>query len=242
LDAIFYGHVVTNYDFVFNKNLGFISLNTPLNFDEVLAVAFQYTYNGQTYQVGELQNDIASRGQDEVILLKLIRPAVINTTLPTWNLQMKNIYSMGGGSISKDNFQLRIVYRDDSSGVDNPALPKGKTTKDVPLVQLLNLDRLDPTNELRPDGNFDYIEGITVDTRNGRIIFPITEPFGSFLRTKFDLNDPVDAALANKYVFQEMYTGTKSDALQAANKAKYCANEMAICTDPIPSGPNTWDA
>ena len=208
-------------DFQVQSQLGYVSLNTQLRDDEVLGIAMEYSYQGQVYKVGELAEDYAQRGDEEVIMLKLLRPSSIHLNLPTWNLQMKNIYSLGGGSISKDNFQLRVIYRDDSSGVDNPAMPRGKNIKDKPLVQVLNLDRLNPINELQPDGNFDYIEGVTVDSRNGRIIFPVREPFGSFLRSKFDLTDPSDAALANKYVFQELYSGTKSDALQAASKAKF---------------------
>jgi cell surface protein SprA len=37
--------------------LGFVSLNQSLNNDEVLAVAYQYTYQGKTYQVGEFSTD-----------------------------------------------------------------------------------------------------------------------------------------------------------------------------------------
>lgn len=35
-----------------NRQLGYISLNTALNTDEVLAVAFEYTLNGKVYKVG----------------------------------------------------------------------------------------------------------------------------------------------------------------------------------------------
>ena len=40
-----------------HDQLGYISLNQPLNNDEVIAVAFQYTVNGQVYQVGEFSAD-----------------------------------------------------------------------------------------------------------------------------------------------------------------------------------------
>ena len=45
-------------DFYFNPQVGFISLNQPLQPDEVLAVAYQYTYNGRVYQVGEFSQDV----------------------------------------------------------------------------------------------------------------------------------------------------------------------------------------
>ena len=211
--------LVQDRDFKVQRQLGYISLNFALRDDEVLGVSYEYSINGRTYKVGELQEDYAVRGDTGMAVLKLIRPAVINTKLPTWDLQMKNIYSLGSSQISKTNFQLRILYRDDSSGVDNPAMPKGKNLKDKPLVQVFNLDRLNPGNELQSDGNFDFIEDITIDSRNGRIIFPVLEPFGATLEKQFEFPD--ELLLAEKYVFKDLYRLTQPDALQAANKAKF---------------------
>jgi cell surface protein SprA len=45
---------LSDQEFSYNALLGYVSLNNPLNNDEVLAVAYEYTYRGQTYQVGEL--------------------------------------------------------------------------------------------------------------------------------------------------------------------------------------------
>ena len=42
----------------FNPQIGFLSINTQLQADEVLAVAYQYTYNGRVYQVGEFSQDV----------------------------------------------------------------------------------------------------------------------------------------------------------------------------------------
>jgi cell surface protein SprA len=47
-----------NKEYTLHSQLGYISLNYPLNNDEVLAVAYQYTYNGKQYQVGEFSSDI----------------------------------------------------------------------------------------------------------------------------------------------------------------------------------------
>ncbi len=43
-------------DYQFNPQLGYISLSQRLSNDEVLGVAFQYTYDGEVYQVGEFAN------------------------------------------------------------------------------------------------------------------------------------------------------------------------------------------
>ncbi len=43
--------------FSLNTQLGYISLNQRLSNDEILGVSFQYTVNGQVFQVGEFAND-----------------------------------------------------------------------------------------------------------------------------------------------------------------------------------------
>ena len=48
---------------------------------------------------------------------------------------------------------------------------------------------------------------------DGRIYFPVVEPFGSHLRKAIG-ND----ALADKYVFQELYDSTRTVAQQTAEK------------------------
>ena len=40
-------------EYTLNSTLGFISLHQALQPDEVLGVAFEYTYGGKVYQVGE---------------------------------------------------------------------------------------------------------------------------------------------------------------------------------------------
>lgn len=48
--------LIPESEYKVNTKLGYISLNTQLNADEVLAVAFEFTYNGQVYRVGEFSN------------------------------------------------------------------------------------------------------------------------------------------------------------------------------------------
>ena len=43
-------------EYIFNRQLGYISLNTALNTDEVLAVAYEYTIGGQLFKVGEFND------------------------------------------------------------------------------------------------------------------------------------------------------------------------------------------
>ncbi len=206
-------------EYTFHQQLGYISLNTPLRNDEILAVAYEYTYQGRKYKVGELMEDYQARNEDEVIVLKLLRPSTVRIDLPTWDLMMKNVYSLGNGQINKQGFQLRVIYKDDVTGIDNPSLQEGARTKDVPLVQVLKLDQLNPQGDPQIDGNFDFIEGTTVDSRYGRIIFPVLEPFGSHLQTYF--NPATEGNLISKYVFNTLYESTKQEAQQIADKNKF---------------------
>ncbi len=220
-------------EYSYNPQLGYLSLNTALRNDEILGVAFEYTYQGQAYKVGELTEDYGTRDQKEVLFLKMLRPATIRLDLPTWNLMMKNVYSIGTGQLNKDGFQLRVIYKDDLTGVDNPSLQEGINTKDVPLLQVFNLDRLNPLGDPQPDGNFDWVEGVTMDSRYGRVIFPVLEPFSSGYLTKKRraaqgntelapwLDSTNERALVNKYSFNTLYRSTKQEAQQVAEKNKF---------------------
>lgn len=205
-------------EYFFNPELGYITLNRKLNNDEVLAVSFEYTYNGQRYKVGELSEDYQNRPENEVVFLKLLRPSKINLRTPTWDLMMKNVYSLNASQISKEGFQMRMIYRDDNTGIDNPSLHEGRRAKDIPLVQLLGLDRLNQANDPQPDGNFDYIEGVTINPEAGTIIFPVLQPFGTQLRRQFDEDE---RGLINKYVYDTLYTSTKADAELVSSKNKF---------------------
>lgn len=210
---------LTEYEF--HPELGYISLNKKLSNDEVLAVSYEYTYNGKRYKVGELSEDYQNRPETEAIFLKLLRPAKVNLRIPTWDLMMKNIYSLNASQINPEGFQLRVIYRDDNTGIDNPSLHEGAKTKDVPLVQLLGLDRLNQMNDPQPDGNFDFVTGVTVNPEKGYIIFPVLEPFGAQLRQHFA---PEEKNLINKYVYDTLYSTTKADAELVALKNKFFIN------------------
>ena len=208
---------LTEREYRFEPQLGYVSLITPLRNDEVLAVSYEYTYRGRRYQVGELTEDYQSQGEDKVLYLKLLKSTTIRNNLqnPMWNLMMKNVYSLNTNALVRQGFQLRIVYKDDVTGIDNPNLQDSKLAN-IPLVQVFNMDKLNQQLDPQPDGNFDFIEGITIDSRNGKIIFPVLEPFGSFLRNK--LQDPI---FESKYVFDELYRTTLADAAQVAVKNKF---------------------
>jgi cell surface protein SprA len=224
-------------EFTFNKHLGYVSLNTALNSDEVLAVAFEYTLNGQIYKVGEFSTDGVTAPQ--ALVLKLIKGTTLSPRLPTWNLMMKNIYSVGSGRLEKKDFELHVLYQDDKTGNSINYLPEGVLAQKI-LIQVLRLDNLNSQLDRQPDGVFDYIEDLTINSARGLIIFPVLEPFGSFLKQQI-----ADPKLADKYVFQELYDSTQTVARQMAEKDKFkltgqysstSGSEIRLNATSIPQG------
>ncbi|HVS94439.1 MAG TPA: cell surface protein SprA [Mucilaginibacter sp.] len=207
-----YARKLTDKEFTLHPQLGYISLNYPLNNDEVLAVAYQYTMNGQVYQVGEFSTDVpVNNTTPQVLYVKLLKNALLKTNLPIWNLMMKNIYSLGTFQISPNNFKLTISRLDEKSGIQKPIMAEGIHTKNKLWIQLTDLDNLNAQNNKQPDGYFDYIEGVTIDSQNGRIMFPVLEPFGADLAKQFD---PGEQDLISRYVYQPLYDSTKAIAQQ----------------------------
>jgi cell surface protein SprA len=200
-------------EYDFNRQLGYVSLNTALNTDEVLAVAYEYTLGGQVFKVGEFSTDGITAPQ--ALVLKLIKGTTLSPRLPTWKLMMKNIYSLGSGKLDKKDFELNVLYQDDKTGNSINYLPEGKLADKI-LLQVLGLDNLNTQNDREPDGFFDFIDGVTVMIDRGKIIFPVLEPFGSYLAGKI-----VNPVLISKYVFQELYDSTQTIAKQMAEKNKF---------------------
>ncbi|HOO98166.1 MAG TPA: cell surface protein SprA [Bacteroidales bacterium] len=203
-------------EFTVNKQLGYISLNTALNTDEVLAVAYEYTLNGKIYKVGEFSTDGITAPQ--TLVLKLIKGTTLSPRVPTWDLMMKNIYALGSGRLDRSDFQLNVLYQDDKTGNSINYLPEGNL-QDKILLQVMGLDYLNSQSDREPDGYFDFIEGVTVMVDRGKIVFPVIEPFGSHLRKV--INNEV---LAARYVFQELYDSTQTIARQMAEKNKFLLN------------------
>jgi cell surface protein SprA len=181
--------------YIFNRRAGFISLSQPLQADEVLAVAFQYSYNGKIYQVGEFSQDVppdSTTSNQKILFLKLLKATSQRPQLPIWQLMMKNVYSVGYGSLDRTDFQLNVLYQQPGLGAKR-YLPFGDLNQGTPLLTLVNLDRLNSQNDPQPDGVFDYIEGYTVLSPYSRIIFPVLEPFGRALAPKIFSNPAIGA-------------------------------------------------
>lgn len=205
--------LLSSSEYTLNSTLGYISLKTQLNADDVLAVAYQYTYNGQVYQVGEFSSDITTTAQS--LYLKMLKSTTVDPRQPMWRLMMKNVYSLGAYQVQKQNFKLQIKYLSDTTGTRINYLPV-PGLNNQPLLQVMNLDRIDSNQQSNPDGFFDFIEGYTILASSGKVIFPVAEPFGRHLEQK--IGDP---AIAEKYVYKELYDSTQVVARQFADKNKF---------------------
>ncbi len=203
-----------------NQKLGYISLNSALSSDEVLAVAYEYTYNGRTYRVGELSSSAGVNAPD-ALYLKLIKGTNFTPAAPTWDLMMKNVYAIGAYQVNEKDFTLDVLYQDDKTGNELNYIPEGDLNKKI-LLRLLNLDNLNSNNDPYPDGLFDYLRGITITPDNGRVFFPVLEPFGDYLEGIIRNNITEDVeSVVDQYVFDALYDSTKTKAQQLAEKSKF---------------------
>ncbi|MDR1610794.1 MAG: cell surface protein SprA [Candidatus Symbiothrix sp.] len=203
-------------EYTFNPQLGYISLRYPLQSDEVLAVAYSYVYKGVTYQVGEFSTDNPNDSQSN-LYVKLIKGTTVSPSAKTWKLMMRNVYAVTtyNQSLTSDNFRLNIKYLNDTTGAYLNYITEGAIANHL-LLRVVKLDRLNSRNESSPDGFFDFVPGLTVKADEGKIIFPVIEPFGSHLRKMIG-----DDRIADKYVFQELYDSTLTIAQQTAEKNKF---------------------
>jgi cell surface protein SprA len=208
-------------DYYFNPQIGFISLNQQLQSDEVLAVAFQYTYNGKVYQVGEFSQDVppdSTGNSQKVLFLKLLKATSQRPQLPIWDLMMKNVYSVGFGQLDRKDFKLDILYEEPSLGEKRYLPPDSVLTqyKGQPILSLVNLDRLNDQNDPQPDGVFDYIEGFTVISSQSRVIFPVLEPFGHDLDYVYG-----NQSYRDRFLYYPLYDTIKAIAQTYANLNRF---------------------
>ena len=197
-------------EYTFDPKLGFISVNVAIKPADVVAVAYQYSYNGKIYQVGEFAQDLPLDSDTlNVMHLKLLKGQRTRVDLPIWDLMMKNVYSLGAFQINAEDFMLDLFYQDPGGG-EKRFLPEGPSSG-VPLLTLLNLDRLNRALDPIADGQFDYVPGRTILPRNGRVIFPVLEPFGESLEKAFYTvpGEPGSLnPLAQKYLYPQLYDST----------------------------------
>lgn len=230
--------LLSSSEYTVNTALGYVSLKTGIQTDQVLAVAYEYTSGGVTYQVGEFASDITDTKQ--ALFVKSLKNTSCNPQQGNWDLMMKNVYYLAS-NIEKEKFRLDVKYQSDTTGVYLSYIPEQRV-KNTPIIRVLGADRLDNNNKAHSNGYYDYVEGYTVS--NGRVFIPKVEPFGSYM-LDYLVKNGVAADAAEKYAFTELYDSTKTVARQIAEKNKYqmvgqfkgsSANVISLDAYNVPQG------
>ena len=230
--------LLNSSEYTVNTAMGYVSLKSGLQTDQVLAVAYEYTSGGVTYQVGEFASDISDTKQ--ALFVKSLKNTSCNPQQGNWDLMMKNVYYLAS-QVEKDKFRLDVKYQSDTTGVYLSYIPE-QQVKNTPIIRVLGADRLDNNNKAHSNGYYDYVEGYTVS--NGRVFIPKVEPFGSYMHD-YLVQHGVSEEQAQKYAFTELYDSTKTVAKQIAEKNKYqlvgqfkgsSANVISLGAYNVPQG------
>jgi cell surface protein SprA len=213
-----------NVDYFLNEVTGIITLNSSIQDDQVLAVAYRIegptvestddliygTFAGdprlRTYQ-NEKNETVPSRQ-----VLKLVKPKNLGPSFDkAWKLKVRSIYSLNTRNLTAaDLANFKIVYRSGGQP-DNEILPN----TNAQLLRLFGLDYSDD-NGGPPDGRIDFLQGLTINPVRGEIIFPTLEPWDSGMKELYVAlfgGNPTDL---DAFTYPEVYTQTKTQARQSS--------------------------
>jgi hypothetical protein len=205
-------------DYTLHSYEGYITINTALQDQQALAVA--YRIEGPTSAGGDdiFFGEFAGSDTTRRLILKLVRPTNLHPSYkPAWDLMLKNIYGLGGRDLRKEGFAVRIKNQPPSGEAVEQIL--GQSRK---LIEILGLDRFDPSNAPTPDGAFDFLPGLTVDVPRAEIIFPSLEPFRSRIRDFIASIPPGQISEdTSAYIFHEVYDTTVAAARANSTRDRY---------------------
>jgi cell surface protein SprA len=201
-------------DYNLNEYTGFLTFNTQINNDDIIAVAYRVANLPGTADDDFFGQFISTAVTDsQRLVLKLIKPANLQpggNFTQAWKLQLKNIYPVGGRNIKKEGFEFQIKY--EVSGQDPVVeLPGNQGT--ARLLQAFGFDNYDAADQANSDNIFDWRTNLTIIPQTGEIIFPVLEPFGT--------NIPTDLKDSDSLKFKEVYDLTKTFAQQQKVKDKW---------------------
>ena len=238
-------------EFTYNEQLGFISINLNVQPDQVVGVALEYTYNGQPHKIGEITSDVPNGDSlnQNVLFVKMLKSTTANVKYPIWDLMMKNVYAVGSANVDPQEFRFDVFYEDPGKGqkrfLDGAQVPL--QYKSRPLLQVFNLDNLNLQGDPGADGIFDFVPGLTINLRSGRVMFPVLEPFGDYLIKKFQQANPAldSAQLAQTIAYTQLYDSTLFRAREYQQLNRYTlkgsyksstSSEISLGTFNLPQG------
>ncbi|MCC7506838.1 MAG: cell surface protein SprA, partial [Saprospiraceae bacterium] len=238
-------------EFSYNEQLGFISINLNVQPDQVVGVALEYTYNGQPHKIGEITSDVPNGDSlnQNVLFVKMLKSTTANVRYPIWDLMMKNVYAIGSANVDPQEFRFDIFYEDPGKGqkrfLDGALVPT--EFKSRPLLQVFNMDNLNLQGDPGADGIFDFVPGLTINLRSGRVMFPVLEPFGEYIIDKFQAANPAldSAQLAQTLAYTQLYDSTLFRAREFQQLNRYTlrgsyksstSSEISLGTFNLPQG------
>jgi cell surface protein SprA len=154
-----------------------------------------------------------------MLFLKLLKATSQRVTLPIWDLMMKNVYAIDVSSFQPQDFKLNVLYQEPSGGLKRYLPESDPAVAGNPLIRILRADRLNNQNDPQPDGLYDYIDGFTVLSQQGKVIFPVLQPFGDDLEALAFQGQP--DTTKQKYVYHQLYDSIKAIAQTYANLNHY---------------------
>lgn len=202
-------------DYTADLSLGFIRLSTQVQDNEVIGVAYQLA-NGESYgDYNRLDNDTS------IITLKLIKPQYMSPDHPCWDLEFKNVYSLGATGISEDGFELKIVYIHGNYEDNDRDPDDGKT-----YIYKFGLDVQDKNGNPTPDDRVDTQNKAIINLGLGEIWLPYLRPFQYGPNDESGERNP---NLAEKYNCSAMYDSSRSNytAINEDTKFKIVINSKS---------------
>ncbi len=190
-------------DYDYNAYAGFISFRTQISTEDAIAVAYRVEgpNAGTDLYYGEFLEEVTD-DTTKVLVLKLVKPRNLQpggTFADAWNLQLKNIYPVGGRDVKKEGFIFDINF-------EIPGQEPVNNIGDDNILEAFGLDITDESGSGAPDGAFDWDPQRTIFPKTGEIIFPRLQPFGD--------DFPFDEELAYHAVYDTSVTFAQQDKAQ----------------------------
>ncbi len=194
--------------YTIEKFTGILTLNNPPQDGEIIAIAYRRN-DGNTY------GDFAAKADtSKQRVLKLVKPAnLIPSYTTAWSLLVKNRYQIGGGRrIKKEKFVLDIYYWDPREQATPVDQLYGQS-----LLQVFHLDKSNDAGEMKPDNNFDFNSGYTIDQERGELIFPTLMPFKDAIPRWWKENSVKSDKIPDSLTYPEIYDTTMAIASQSVH-------------------------
>ena len=159
-ETYYFKEQIVDQDFYIDKDSGLLTMNKAIS--DIYTLGIVYT-NSDSVEIGDSSFD--PNVEDDRIEVKLLRKRNQTDVDETWNLQCRNIYSLGMTDIIPEGFELNVY---DIANTDNTQDDYIQGTN-IKYYEYLQLDR----------NNDDIVNGDDegVDLKSGYVILPFLRPF-----------------------------------------------------------------